>query len=240
MPRISSPAARPTMSACAKPWRTPAGRSSRPSKRPRLKAGSVVIYSHNLFHRGNHRRDDWRTWKDRRALHVAILAVPDDRSRKVVQPDDIDWNAIGIDPMTGVDLGQCAGRRDGAVASPSHTGFTPESPPTPRPETRAFSSGTRKREAQELFARLHAPGDVNESRRIGAAYKLASNGDAVRRHPTAGQGAATANARACAARGSTVSSPPARRPPMCSRKPPRHRSSGYARRACTDSARSRR
>ena len=30
-----------------------------------LAAGSVVLYSHNTFHRGNHRRDDWRTWPDR-------------------------------------------------------------------------------------------------------------------------------------------------------------------------------
>ena len=29
-----------------------------------LRAGSVVLYSHNLFHRGNHRRDDWTTWKE--------------------------------------------------------------------------------------------------------------------------------------------------------------------------------
>ena len=29
-----------------------------------LRAGSVVLYSHNTFHRGNHRRDDWRTWQD--------------------------------------------------------------------------------------------------------------------------------------------------------------------------------
>ena len=29
-----------------------------------LRAGSVLIYSHNTFHRGNHRRDDWRTWRD--------------------------------------------------------------------------------------------------------------------------------------------------------------------------------
>ena len=29
-----------------------------------LRAGSVVFYSHNTFHRGNHRRDDWRTWED--------------------------------------------------------------------------------------------------------------------------------------------------------------------------------
>ena len=25
-----------------------------------LRAGSVVLYSHNIFHRGNHRRDDWK------------------------------------------------------------------------------------------------------------------------------------------------------------------------------------
>ncbi len=29
-----------------------------------LRAGSIVLYSHNTFHRGNHRRDDWRTWTD--------------------------------------------------------------------------------------------------------------------------------------------------------------------------------
>ena len=29
-----------------------------------LRAGSVVLYSHNTFHRRNHRRDDWRTWDE--------------------------------------------------------------------------------------------------------------------------------------------------------------------------------
>ena len=28
-----------------------------------LDAGTVVIYSHNLLHRGNHRRDHWKQWK---------------------------------------------------------------------------------------------------------------------------------------------------------------------------------
>ena len=44
-----------------------------------LKAGSVVLYSHNLFHRANHRRDDWQHLEVPTALHVALLAVPDDR-----------------------------------------------------------------------------------------------------------------------------------------------------------------
>ena len=29
-----------------------------------LRAGSVLLYSHNTFHRGNHRRDDWRLWRN--------------------------------------------------------------------------------------------------------------------------------------------------------------------------------
>ncbi|NKC01173.1 MAG: hypothetical protein GKR90_22120 [Pseudomonadales bacterium] len=29
-----------------------------------LEAGTVLLYSHNLFHRGNHRRDSWQTWRD--------------------------------------------------------------------------------------------------------------------------------------------------------------------------------
>ena len=142
-----------------------------------LKAGSVVIYSHNLFHRGNHRRDDWRTWKDQpRFMWRFWLHRTTDPDGE--EPDDVDWNAIGIDPMTGVDLNQAPD--DATVLWRHHHHWVHSgSPPAPRPETRAFSSAARKREAQELFARLHAPGDANESCRIGAAYKLASNGDPV-------------------------------------------------------------
>ena len=142
-----------------------------------LEAGSVVVYSHNLLHRGNHRRDDWRTWKDRpRFMWRFWLYRTTDPVGE--PPEDLDWNALGKDPVTGVDLGLAPD--DATVLWRHHhhwlhTGTSPE----PRPETPTSATDTGEGEAQELFASLHASGDADEPRRIGAAYKLASCGDVV-------------------------------------------------------------
>ena len=130
-----------------------------------LKAGSVVLYSHNLFHRGNHRRDDWRTWKDTPRFMWRFwlyrTTEPDGEA-----PDEVDWRALGIDDMTGVDLSMAP--EDATVLWHHHHHWLH----TGRPPRRRAS-----RNLKGLAAQLYATGEAAETNRIGAAYKLASCGD---------------------------------------------------------------
>ncbi|MDE0444095.1 MAG: phytanoyl-CoA dioxygenase family protein [Gammaproteobacteria bacterium] len=130
-----------------------------------LKAGSVVLYSHNLFHRGNHRRDDWQTWKDTPRFMWRFwlyrTTEPDGEA-----PDEVDWRALGIDDMTGVDLSMAP--EDATVLWHHHHHWLH----TGRPPRRRAS-----RNLKGLAAQLYATGEAAETNRIGAAYKLASCGD---------------------------------------------------------------
>ncbi|HRW08631.1 MAG TPA: phytanoyl-CoA dioxygenase family protein, partial [Caldilineaceae bacterium] len=70
-----------------------------------LRAGSVVLYSHNTFHRGNHRRDDWRTWQENPRFMWRFWIY---RTTDADTPDDdsatkISWQNLGVDPMTNLD-----------------------------------------------------------------------------------------------------------------------------------------
>ena len=130
-----------------------------------LTAGSVVLYSHNLFHRGNHRRDDWRNWKDTPRFMWRFwlyrTTEPDGKA-----PDELDWRALGIDDMTGVDLSRAP--EDATVLWRHHHHWLH----TGRPPRRRAS-----RNLKGLAAQLYASGEAAETNRIGAAYKLASCGD---------------------------------------------------------------
>ena len=143
-----------------------------------LRAGSVLLYSHNTFHRGNHRRDDWRTWRDnpRFMWRFWLYRTTDVASDKSDHPIEIEWNALGIDPLTNIDL---AGASDNVTVPwryHHHWLKTNQAPP-PRPEVAALSAEAREEEADRLFAQLHTKYDDAEPARIGAAYKLASIGD---------------------------------------------------------------
>ena len=130
-----------------------------------LKAGSVVLYSHNLFHRGNHRRDDWRTWKDTPRFMWRFwlyrTTEPDGKA-----PQEVDWRALGIDDMTGVDLSLAPD--DATVLWRHHHHWLHTGQP---PRRRA------SRNPKGLAAQLYATGEAEETKRIGAAYQLASCGD---------------------------------------------------------------
>ena len=133
-----------------------------------LKAGSVVLYSHNLFHRGNHRRDDWRTWRQKPRFlwrfWIYRTTEPDGEA-----PEDIDWRGLAIDPMTGVNLADAS---DDATALWRHhhhwlcTG---------KPPRRVVANG--EAEARRLASRLLVSGEAAEPIRIGAAYRLATIAD---------------------------------------------------------------
>ncbi|MEZ4863620.1 MAG: phytanoyl-CoA dioxygenase family protein [Caldilineaceae bacterium] len=143
-----------------------------------LRAGSIVLYSHNTFHRGNHRRDDWRTWQENPRFMWRFWIY---RTTDVEAPDDesatkISWQNLGVDPMTKIDLSGVSDDVTSVWRYHYHWIKTGQTPP-PRPEVAQLAADKREAEAEQLFAQLHATGDEAEPTRIGAAYKLASIGD---------------------------------------------------------------
>ena len=143
-----------------------------------LRAGSVLLYSHNTFHRGNHRRDDWRLWDShpRFMWRFWIYRTTEPAGRDGDDPGETAWQSHGSDPLTGVDLRSADD--DVTVVWRYHNYWmqTGKTPP-PRPESESRSTAERKTEARDLNEQLHAMGDESEPLRIGAAYKLASIGD---------------------------------------------------------------
>lgn len=141
-----------------------------------LRAGSVVLYSINTFHRGNHRRDDWRTWQDnpRFMWRFWLYRTTDPPSHGRLA--EVNWKDPAVDPLTGIDLGQ----ENADVTAPwryhHHWIHTGQAPP-PQPEALALSAEDREEKAQRLFAQLQAKHDQAEPLRIGSAYELASIGD---------------------------------------------------------------
>lgn len=143
-----------------------------------LRAGSVVLYSHNTFHRGNHRRDDWRTWQENPRFMWRFWLY---RTTDPEEPDDdsatkISWQNLGVDPMTNLDLSGISDDITTVWRYHHHWIKTGQTPP-PRPEATTLSATEREAAAQQLFEQLHAKGDEAEPARIGAAYKLAAIGD---------------------------------------------------------------
>ena len=141
-----------------------------------LRAGSVIIYSHNTFHRGNHRRDDWRTWDDNPRFMWRFWLYrttdPSPNGSTTVVP----MNDLGIDPITNVNLSDAPDDATEVWRYHHHWIKTGQAPP-PRPESESAPRKEKAREAQALFEQLHAKYDHAEPARIGAAYKLASIGD---------------------------------------------------------------
>lgn len=144
-----------------------------------LRAGSVLLYSHNTFHRGNHRRDDWRLWDEHPRFMWRFWIY---RTTEPGEGDDNDapaetaWRELGVDPLTGVDLREASDDTTVVWRYHNHWMRTGRTPP-PRPEALALSAKGREAKADELAEQLLAAGDEAEPLRIGAAYRLASIGD---------------------------------------------------------------
>ncbi len=143
-----------------------------------LRAGSVLLYSHNTFHRGNHRRDDWRTWYDnpRFMWRFWLYRTTDSVPLSSALPAEVNWNSPNVDPLTNIDLSKVSD--DVTVVWRYHNQWmrTCMAPP-PRPEVLTLSFEERENEANRLFLQLHTKNEAAEPARIGAAYKLASIGD---------------------------------------------------------------
>ena len=142
-----------------------------------LRAGSIVLYSHNTYHRGNHRRDDWQTWQEnpRFMWRFCLYRTTDPAGTAPAEPD---WNHLGVDPLTQIDLSEINEDVSAVWRYHYHWMATGRMPP-PRPEVAKRSSAAREKEADQLFAQLHIKGDHAEPARIGAAYRLAALGDAA-------------------------------------------------------------
>ena len=144
-----------------------------------LRAGTVILSSHNIFHRANHRRDDWRTWNDRPRFMWRFWLY---RTTEPAggcgngSPPELDWNRLEIDPLTGTDLTQA----DDDLTTVwrhhycwMHTG---QALP-PRSAATELTIEFREKEAARLREQLYAKHDEAEPTRIDAAYRLASIGD---------------------------------------------------------------
>ena len=147
-----------------------------------LRAGSVVLYSHNTFHRGNHRRDDWRTWQDnprfmwRFWLYRTTDPAATDDDTTSDTATKISWHNLGVDPLTNLDLSGVSDDLTTVWRYHYHWLKTGQTPP-PRPAVVHLALDARAHEAEQLFAQMHAKEEAAEPLRIGAAYKLASLGD---------------------------------------------------------------
>ena len=143
-----------------------------------LRAGSVLLYSHNTFHRGNHRRDDWRSWHDnpRFMWRFWLYRTTDSVPLNSALPAEVNWNSLNIDPLTNIDLSKVSDDVTVIWRYHNHWMKTYKAPP-PRPETLKISPEEREKEATRLFLQLHTKNEEAEPLRIGAAYKLASIGD---------------------------------------------------------------
>lgn len=136
-----------------------------------LDAGSVVLYSHNLLHRGNHRRDDWSTWKARpRFMWRFWLYRTTEPNRGCCPP--FDWNEIGTDRLTGVDTSSVC--EDVISVWDYHAnwlfrGLQNVNSGTPNKSNNNVSDSV----VELLEHQLRQKGERNEPKRIGAAYRLA-------------------------------------------------------------------
>jgi hypothetical protein len=137
-----------------------------------LRAGTVVLTSHNIFHRREHRRDDWRTWPEnpRFMWRFWIYRTTEPSGNP---PGEIDWYAEGVDPLTKIDLSD-ASEDITTVWRHHHHWIKSGEPPPPRLEMTAKSADEREVAAHRMFEQLRAKHDESEPARIGAAYRIAS------------------------------------------------------------------
>ena len=140
-----------------------------------LRAGSVIIYSHNLYHRGNHRRDDWHTWEDNpRFMWRFWLYRTTDPPTVTATVVANGWSR-DADPLTGTDL-SVAGTNVIAVWDYHYHWIQPGRRPAACRLAAADEDGCSDADARadRLLQQLHTTGEAAEPQRVGAAYRLAA------------------------------------------------------------------
>ena len=127
-----------------------------------LKAGSVVLYSHNLIHRGNHRRDDFDNWKRKPRFMWRFWLYRTKQTKG--EAEDIDWQTLDIDPMTGVNFSTV---KDDTTAVWDHQYHWLKTGQIKAPSEITYSD-------KKLALQLTEKNLQGEPLRIGAAYRLAA------------------------------------------------------------------
>lgn len=141
-----------------------------------LSAGSVVLYSHNLFHRGNHRRDEWQNWRQRPRFMWRFWLYRTTEpacQRGVTRREPVAWTEV-VDELTGVDLAGVSADVTAIWDHQYHWLQTGETLKVPDPQVGVL--------ADALGSQLWARGEQAEPERIGAAYRLASMSGKVAVH----------------------------------------------------------
>lgn len=113
-----------------------------------IEAGTVLLYSHNLFHRGNHRRDDWRTWRERPRFMWRFWLY---RTNDFAVDDAVDFAHLAPEPHVAAVWHSVARWMQGEAST----------------ETAPIATAK---------ADLWLTGESQEPARIGAAYALAAEG----------------------------------------------------------------
>ena len=127
-----------------------------------LLAGSVVLYSHNLFHRGNHRRDDWRGWAARPRFMWRFWLYRTTQPEPAGSVAEVDWRSPAVDALTGLEVGTATPDATAVWRYQYHWLRRGAAPPPAADQ------------AEALCEQLHAMHEEAEPARIGAAYRLAA------------------------------------------------------------------
>ncbi|MEM8769788.1 MAG: phytanoyl-CoA dioxygenase family protein, partial [Pseudomonadota bacterium] len=129
-----------------------------------LEAGSVLLYSHNLFHRGNHRRDPFEHWRERPRFMWRFWLY------RTTDPDGEPTPFLPVpehDAMTAQDLSAVDANLTTLWRHHYHWALSGLPP----------ALGTGSTPVTELAAQLEEKYDRAEPRRLGAAYRLANHED---------------------------------------------------------------
>ena len=135
-----------------------------------LKAGSVVLYSHNLLHRGNHRRDDWQTWKTNPRFMWRFWLYRTTEPRRQENMVKVHFKSKLNDELTGQELD---GVDDDVVAVwRYHYNWSTSGASA---SIRTTARDSNQDGVTNLSEQMRLKGDSNEAKRIGAAYRLAEH-----------------------------------------------------------------
>ncbi len=135
-----------------------------------IHAGTVLMYSHNTFHRANHRRDDWRQWQGNPRFMwrfwIYRTNEPDGQPTEA-----IDWNQLERDPLTNIQFSEVNSTTQSVW---NYHKYWMETGKSPKPKLTKASASKLRLIAEDLIDKILAKGDENEPNRIGAAYQLAA------------------------------------------------------------------
>mgnify|MGYP001273571240 FL=1 len=130
-----------------------------------LEAGSVVLYSHNLFHRGNHRRDGFDNWKANPRFMWRFWLYRTTQKPKIRAQNLNRVTFDDVDELTGQQLQGKASELK-AVWTHHYNWLALDS--------YLIDETLDEKKVSELESNLFIVGEENEPKRIGAAYELAS------------------------------------------------------------------